>query len=132
VIIREYLCRDCGNTFESSDAVEDVACPVCTAQDAERVFLTPPSIKSPTTSNTDRTLQTLAADYGLSDMSNRDGAAVKRAPSGPAAPQFTQQTPQMAQVLGKLGANADGFSGVLPTLRSSGGPRNWAKERLKT
>ena len=116
--------------FESSDA--DPACPQCSSLEPERAFLTPPGIKSPHTSGTDATLRTLAADYGLSNMSNRDGAAVKRAPSGPAAPQFAPQgDPQTMQVLHRLGGASDGFSSVLPALRQAGRPHQWTKERIK-
>lgn len=126
-IIREFRCCDCGATFESMLPVEEVACPECSGEEPERVFLTPPSIRSPGTSRTDTTLKQLAADYGLSDMSNRDGAPVRRAPSGAGAPQFAAPDPQMAQLLAKLGSNADGFSPVLPQIRAAGGPRAWAK-----
>jgi putative FmdB family regulatory protein len=127
IIIREFRCGDCGETFESTDPVEEVCCPTCSAQEAERVFLTPPSIKSPATTFKDNTVKQLAADYGLSNMSNAGGAPVRQAPSGPAAPQFAAPNPQISQALAKLGGNADGFSSVLPALQSAGGPRNWAK-----
>jgi len=131
MIIREYRCNDCGTTFESSDPVEEVSCPTCTAQEAERVFLTAPSIKSPKTAVADRTLKELASDYGMSNMSNKHGQAVRQAPAGPEAPKFTEHNPQMAAALARLGNNADGFSSVLPTLRATGGPRNWAKTPIK-
>lgn len=131
MIIREFRCNDCSTTFESSAPIEEVACPQCTAQEAERVFLTPPSIKSPKTAVADRTLKELAADYGMSDMSNKHGQAVRQAPSGAEAPKFTENNPQMAAALARLGGNADGFSSVLPTLRATGGPRSWAKTPLK-
>lgn len=108
-------------------SVDEVECPKCSAPEPERVFLTAPGIKSPQTSNTDKTLQGLAQDYGLSNMSNRDGAAVRQAPTGPNAPQFATGTPQAMQVLQKLGGNSDGFSSVLPALRSAGTPRQWRK-----
>lgn len=95
------------------------------------MFLTPPSIKSPDTSRKDTIVKELAADYGLSNVSNRHGEAVKKAPSGPAAPSFTNHNPQVSAVLQKLGNNADGFSGVLPTLRQAGRPHQWAKVREK-
>lgn len=131
MIIREFRCGDCSTTFESSDPVEEVVCPVCTAQEAERVFLTPPSIKSPQTSGTDRDLKMLANDFGISNMSNRDGAAVKRAPTGDTAPQFAPQNPATMQVLSKLGGAGDGFSSVLPALQQAGRPHQWNKVPLK-
>lgn len=126
-IIREWRCVDCGTTGETMGALEDVVCPTCSGQEAERVFLTPPGIKSPQTSGTDRTLQHLAQDYGLSDMSNRDGAAVKRSPEGPAAPQFATGNAQAMQMIQRLGTNADSFSPVLPALQRAGRPHQWHK-----
>lgn len=126
-VIREYLCSDCGATFESTLTIDEVSCPHCSGEDAERVFLTPPGITSPKTSSTDRTLQSLAQDFGLSDMSNREGQAVKRAPEGPAAPQFATGNPQALQMIQKLGSNADSFSPVLPALQRAGRPHQWRK-----
>ena len=117
MIIREFRCGDCSNTFESSDPVEVVVCPVCTAQEAERIFLTAPSIRDAKTSGTDATLRTLAADYGLSNMTNAGGAAVKQAPTGEQAPQWNAPT---MQALSKLGKNGDGFSAVGSMLRGRG------------
>lgn len=127
-IIREFRCGDCNGTFESTDPIDDVVCPHCTAADsAERVFLTPPAIRDQKTSIADRELKNLAADFGMSNMTNREGSAVRAAPDGAAAPAFTNHNPQIAAQLAKLGSNADGFSGVLPTLRQAGGPRKWNK-----
>lgn len=127
MIIREFRCGDCSNTFESSDPLEEVVCPVCTAQEAERVFLTPPGIKSPQTSGKDRDLQQLASDFGMTNMSNRDGQPVRQAPTGPAAPQFAAQNPQNMQILHRLGGAGDGFSSVLPALQRAGRPHQWRK-----
>lgn len=129
MIIKEYKCLDCQSFFESSDA--DPACPQCSAPEPERAFLTPPGFKSPQTSGKDRDLQALAQDFGLSNMSNRDGAPVKQAPTGGQAPQFAAQTPQNMQLLQKLGNAGDGFSGVLPALQRAGRPHQWQRERLK-
>ncbi len=107
--------------------VDEVSCPTCDAQEAERVFLTPPGIKSPQTAGKDRDLAALASDFGLSNMSNRDGAPVRSAPSGPAAPAFAPGTPQTMQALQKLGSNSDSFSPVLPALRAAGRPHQWRK-----
>lgn len=128
-IIREWRCGDCGTTGETMGSIEDVVCHVCEGQEAERVFLTAPGIKSPQTSGKDRDLQALASDYGLSNMSNRDGAPVKRAPDGPTAPTFATGTPQAMQMLGRVSGSghADSFSPVLPALRAAGRPHQWRK-----
>ena len=131
IVIREFRCGDCASTFESSDPIEEVICPHCAAEEsAERVFLTPPGIKSPQTSFKDSTVKQLASDYGLTDLSNKDGKPVRQAPSGPQSPTFTNHNPQVGQVLARLGPqHADSFSPVLPVLRAAGGPRTWAKSR---
>ena len=82
-VIREFRCGDCGTLFESMLTIDEVACPKCTATEPERVFLTPPAVKSPKTANTDAIQKDLAQTYGLSDMSNRDGASVMRGQRGP-------------------------------------------------
>lgn len=84
-VIREFLCGDCGKTFESMLSIEEVACPQCSAPEPERVFLTPPAIKSPQTARKDEITKDLAQAYGLSNMSNRDGEAVmaRRGQVGP-------------------------------------------------
>lgn len=127
IIIREWRCGDCGSLFESSDKPEDVECPTCAAQEPERVFLTAPGIKSPQTSFKDSTVKQLAEDFGLSNVSNKDGAPVKKAPDGQAAPQFATGNAQVMQAVQRLGSNADGFSSVLPSLRAAGTPRAWRK-----
>lgn len=109
------------------EAPEDVACPQCTAGEPERVFLTPPSIRSSSTTFTDKTLQGLAADHGLSNMSNAGGGAVRRAPTeGPHATSFAADGAMMGR-LAKLGAAGDNASGVLPMLRRAGRPHQWAR-----
>lgn len=77
MVIREWACADCGQTFESSAPPEEVACPRCSSQETERAFFTPPGIKSPQTARKDEIQKDLAQTYGLQNMSNRDGAAVK-------------------------------------------------------
>lgn len=131
IIIREFRCGDCGSTFESSDPIEEVACPSCAGAEPERVFLTPPGIKSPQTTSADSELRGLAADYGLSDISNKDGQPVKRAPSGPATPAFSDGNPQTMRMLQGLGRNADGFSSVLPALQRAGRPTQWRRAKGK-
>ena len=124
-VIREYRCNDCGQLFESMS--QDPECPTCSAEEPERVFLTPPGIKSPQTARSDAIVRDLAAAHGMSDMSNAGGAAVRRAPSQNPA-QFTQPSDSQAMaVLGKLGNAGDGLSSVLPSLRAAGTPRQWSK-----
>jgi putative FmdB family regulatory protein len=126
-VIREFRCSDCGSTFESMLPVAEVCCPKCSGEEPERVFLTPPAIRSSHTTGTDKTLQGLAADYGLTNMTNKDGGPVKRAPDGPEAPSFATGNPQAMAALQRLGGNADGFSGVLPSLQRAGRPHQWHK-----
>lgn len=124
MIIKEYRCLDCANHFESSDA--DPVCPTCTAADAERVFLTAPAIRSPQTTTKDSIVKGLAADYGLSDISNKHGAPVKKPGTGNGAAQFAGGG-QVMQKLAALGSQSDNFSPVLGSLQAMGGPRSWAK-----
>jgi putative FmdB family regulatory protein len=129
IIIREFQCADCEHKFESSDPIEEVVCPQCSSGDAERAFFTPPGIRSPQTNTADKELKNLANDYGLTNMTNAGGAAVKRAPDGPAAPNFAAgpQATQTLAAIQRLGAKADGFSGVLPALQNAGRPHQWRK-----
>ena len=119
MIIREFRCGDCGALFESSEKPEDVECPQCTAQEPERVFLTPPAVRSPDTSRKDTIVRELAADFGLSNVSNRHGEAVKRANPQNAA-QFADGASPVIQKLGQLGSQADGFSSVGSVLAGKG------------
>lgn len=70
-VLRDYRCLAHGN-FESKAAAP--LCPHgCTT--VEPVWLTPPSVHTGgRTRNIDRTLENLANDYGLSDLSNRSGS----------------------------------------------------------
>lgn len=125
-IIKEYRCLDCETFFESMDA--DPSCPNCTAGEPERAFLTPPGIKDAKTTIADREQRKLAETYGMSDMNNREGRAVRSAAPPEQAPQFASAAdPKVAQMLGKLGNNADAMSPVLPVLRQMGGPRTWTR-----
>ena len=122
MIIREFRCRDCDTFFES--ASREPECPNCTKPEPERVFLTPPAIRSPQTSFNDRTVRQLAADYGLSDVSNRHGEPVRQ-----------QSTQNQAHFKGPEAVNSikfhgdarDNFSNVLPVIQNLGGPRNWQR-----
>lgn len=125
MIIREFRCNDCSTCFESSDA--DPVCPQCSAEEHERVFLTPPAIRNGNTTKKDTILKELASDYGLSDMSNKDGKAVRQPPAGGAAPAFGQN-PQMMQRLQQLGGAGDNFSGA-GSMFANKGPRTWNKVR---
>ena len=109
---------------------EDVCCPTCTAEEPERVFLTPPAIRSPQTNFKDATVKQLAADYGLSDVSNRNGEAVKKVPSETPAQFASAANSPVMNKLASMGGGADGFSGVLPTLQRAGGPRNWSRKPI--
>lgn len=59
--------------FTSSDGAPE--CPMG-CDTVERVFITPPGLKSDRTRNIDNTLQRLAKSYGLTDLNNRGGQAV--------------------------------------------------------
>ena len=127
MIIREFRCLDCGQTFE--DSSDDPLCPRCTGDEAERVFLTPPAVRSDKTGRADKIQAELAADFGMSNMSNRHGQAVKQAPTQ-GQTQFAAPTSVMP-ALQRLGSNADGFSPMLPSIRAMGGPTSWRKSPLK-
>ena len=77
------------------------------------MFLTAPAVRSPNTSKADRTLKELAADYGLSDMSNRDGAAVKRAPAVKPAPAKTSSPVRAQSNGGQSGSFFKSKPGIL-------------------
>ena len=116
------------------EAPEDVVCPVCTASEPEREFRTTPGIKSRDTSFTDSTVKTLAADYGLTDVSNKDGQPVAKRPSVPPQAQATFTGDQaMFNRLRSMGNAADMATPILPMLRQAGRPHQWAKtpERRK-
>lgn len=128
MIIREFKCLDCTTLFESSDA--DPVCPQCTSVERERVFLTPPNINSPNTKRRDTILGELAAEHGLSNMSNAGGAAVKKKPqAGPQAPAFADvsSSPVMGQ-LARLNGQGDGLSAVLPSIKNRG-PTTWTRRQ---
>lgn len=107
---------------------DEVACPHCTSEEAEREFRTAPGYRSPATAFNDKTVRSLAADFNLSDVSNKDGQAVKR-PASNTPGQFTQDASVMGK-LARLGAAGDNASGVLPMLKAAGNPRNWNRQLL--
>jgi hypothetical protein len=124
-IIREWRCGDCQTVFESMDT--EPVCPTCTAEEPERVFITPPAIRSPQTTSKDKIVKSLATDYGLADMSNKHGEAVKKSSDGPGAAAFAG--PQMLSKL-NIPANArDNVSALLPSFSSSRNP-TWGMAAL--
>jgi hypothetical protein len=130
VVIKEYRCLDCETLFESSDP--DPQCPACSRVEIERAFLTPPGISVGKSAIIDRELKNLANDYGMSDISNKNGSVMASRPAADAPPaQFAGGDPKVMQALAKLGNTADNFSGVLPQIRAMGGPRTWQKVRAK-
>jgi len=71
-VLREYRCAAHGE-FESFDG----ECPYgCSARFVSQEFRTPPGFKSGDTKNSDKTLDSLAADYNLTNMGNRGGDSV--------------------------------------------------------
>lgn len=72
-VLKEFLCKAHG-VFETSDAS-----PTCPrgCNSIERIFLQPPSVRtSGRTKNIDHTLESLAADFGLTDLSTRNGSVM--------------------------------------------------------
>lgn len=120
MIIKEYRCLDCGSQFETADS--DPACPSCSSDNGERAFYTAPGIKSPKTAVADATVKQLAADYGLSDMSNKDGGAVKRATANGAG-QFI--APSNLNKFKPFGATDN----VTPLKGMFRGPRDWPRRK---
>jgi hypothetical protein len=76
MIIKEYICMAHGD-FEGGDAV----CPSGCSGDGmvQRVFRTPVAIRSAQFGNINNTIQTLANDYGLSDIDTHGGDGIRRA-----------------------------------------------------
>lgn len=71
-VIKEYICPGHG-AFSSTVPV----CPHGCTLNVERRFFTAPGLKSTRTSNVDRMLRAVAADFGLTDMSNRNGSVAQ-------------------------------------------------------
>lgn len=75
-VIKEWECAAHGY-FDGTEAVCPHGCP---QQFVQRVFLTPPGIKSHATKMSDFTLKGLAKDFGMTDIRNgSDGEAVAQA-----------------------------------------------------
>lgn len=74
MVIKEFNCPRHGYFEASHPICHHMG---CDSEGVERVFLTPPGIKSDRTKFTDNSLNRIAKDYGLTDMNNRDGQAVK-------------------------------------------------------
>ena len=86
-VIKEWECAAHGYF----DATEGVCPHGCPEQFVERVFLTPPGIKSQGTTRSDQTLKNLANDYGMTDIRNgANGEAVAQATPAASAPFKTQ------------------------------------------
>lgn len=75
MIIKEFKCPKHG-FFEASHPICHQM--GCDSEGVERAFLTPPGYKSDKTKFADNSLDRIAKSYGLSDLSNPDGAAAKR------------------------------------------------------
>ena len=74
-VLHDYMCLAHGK-FESKEAL----CPYgCSADMVDRVFLKPPGSTSARTRGIDRTLDQLALDFGMTDLSNQGGRAIKQA-----------------------------------------------------
>ncbi len=69
--IKEFLCPAHGR-FDSATA----KCPHGCDLVVDRVFHTAPALKSAKTKATDTLLRGIAADYGFTDMSNRNGSVM--------------------------------------------------------
>lgn len=111
-VIREWRCKDCSTVFESMLSPAQVECPTCAKQEPERVFMTPPAIRSPQTSRKDGIVKQLASDYGLSDVSNKHGEAVIK---GNQQATFTSDKNVLSRVQ-QMGGGGDAFSPFLGRL----------------
>lgn len=95
-VIKEWECKAHGY-FDGPDQVCPHGCP---QQFVDRVFLTPPAVRSQGTVRSDKMLDQLAKDYGMTDIKNdKDGTSVANA-TNPASMSFKPQW-------GALGKNFD-------------------------
>ena len=93
-VLHDYICLAHGK-FESKEA----RCPYgCSADMVDRVFHKPPSAGTSRTRNIDRTLDQLALDFGMTDMGNQGGRAMKQA-----APMSRQQQELQAMLAPRWG-----------------------------
>jgi hypothetical protein len=105
-IKKEWMCMAHG-PFESAKP----QCPKgCTT--VERRFFTPTSIKtSDRTKNIDRTLETLAKDFGLSNMNNQNGTSAAKRPN---PTQVNQMEAMNEAIKQRFGVNMGGGWGGMP------------------
>lgn len=103
-VVKEYRCMAHG-VFESS--AKKPLCPEG-CDTVERVFITPPALRSARTGNIDSTLETLAASHGMTDISNAGGVAAKRM-SGAKEAQYKAMQQFIRQ---RYGIEGPGWGGV--------------------
>lgn len=105
-IKKEWMCMAHG-AFESAKP----QCPRgCTT--VERRFFTPTSIKTTDrTRNIDKTLETLAKDYGLSDINNQNGTSAVKRPNSSAVNQMEAMNDAIKQ---RFGVGMGGGWGGMP------------------
>lgn len=72
-VIKEWECKVHGR-FDGSHPICEAG--GCDSSQVERIFLTPPGIRTLRTRTIDRHLNDVAKDYNLTDMSNKNGESV--------------------------------------------------------
>lgn len=122
--IKEWECAAHG-PFES----DKPECPRgCSGgQTIQRRFYSAPGLTGGRTKNIDRTLESLARDYGLTDMNNHGGttAAMPRPRIDPDfTPRWGQVAPGGTYQVGKGVVNADRGLGALASMAPFGGGGN--------
>jgi hypothetical protein len=96
-ILKEYSCAAHG-PFEAFEA----ECPYgCSPRFVKQEFRTAPGFKSERTGNSDKTLDSLAKDYGMTNMGNRGGDSVM---------QHLRRMPQSRPTWGDVQHAQPGFS----------------------
>jgi hypothetical protein len=96
-ILKEYRCAAHGE-FEAFEA----ECPYgCSPRFVQQEFRTPVGYKSERTSNSDKTLDTLAKDYNMTNINNRGGESVMS---------NLRKTPQTKPMWGEVQHAQPGFS----------------------
>jgi hypothetical protein len=96
-ILKEYVCAAHG-PFEAFEPECEYG---CSPRFVRQEFRTAPGYKSERTSNSDKTIDSLAKDYGMTNMSNRDGESVM---------QRMRREPQTRPTWGQVAHAAPGFS----------------------